>query len=178
MADADTPSRQPSPAILVIGEFFSPEMSAVRLCVESLSPRVLISVLSPSVPKGTAGSDAPDWFPDLVVVCQHWPDEFTEHEVRRLLTLYPLVASDLLLRSLVPVGRPQPRHLAVGGPRTGRRRRRSHPPRAAKCSPAASGRCLSPLRATKLSFRRGRPVECGRRRRSPVANRTSRTELS
>ena len=31
-----------------------------------------------------------DWFPDLVIVCQHWPDEFSEHEIHRLLARYPL----------------------------------------------------------------------------------------
>jgi hypothetical protein len=90
MADADTPSRQPSPAILVIGEFFSPEMSAVRLCVEKLVASGADLRLSPCLPPGTTGSDGLEWFPDLVVVCQHWPDEFTERDVRRILTRYPL----------------------------------------------------------------------------------------
>jgi hypothetical protein len=90
MVDADTPLRQPSPAILVIGEFFSPEMSAVRVCVEKLVAAGADLCLSPRVPEGTARSDAPVWFPDLVVVCQHWPDEFTERDVRRILTLFPL----------------------------------------------------------------------------------------
>lgn len=31
-----------------------------------------------------------NWFPDLVVVCQHWPDEFSQRDVRRLLELLPL----------------------------------------------------------------------------------------
>lgn len=30
------------------------------------------------------------WFPDLVVVLQHWPDEWTARDVRRLFTLFPL----------------------------------------------------------------------------------------
>jgi hypothetical protein len=90
MADADSLSLQPSPVLLVIGEFFSPEMSAVRLCVEKLVAAGADLRLSPTVPAGTAGSNDPGWFPDLVVICQHWPDEFTERDVRRLLTLYPL----------------------------------------------------------------------------------------
>lgn len=31
-----------------------------------------------------------NWYPDLVVVCQHWPDEYTQAEVQRLFALLPL----------------------------------------------------------------------------------------
>ena len=30
------------------------------------------------------------WFPDLMIVCQHWPNEYTNAEVRRLFGLLPL----------------------------------------------------------------------------------------
>jgi hypothetical protein len=30
------------------------------------------------------------WFPDLMIVCQHWPHEYTDAHVRRLFSLLPL----------------------------------------------------------------------------------------
>jgi hypothetical protein len=90
MADAESFFPQRLPALLVIGDFFSPAMEPVRLCVEKLVERGCDARFAASVP-GTSGNPAGDgWFPDLVVVCQHWPDEFTERDVRRLMVLYPL----------------------------------------------------------------------------------------
>ena len=34
--------------------------------------------------------DRDHWFPDLMIVCQHWPHEYTEAQVRRLFSLLPL----------------------------------------------------------------------------------------
>ena len=145
MADADTPSRQPSPAILVIGEFFSPEMSALRLCVENLvAVGCRSSAFRPAVPAERPSSDGPDWFPDLVVVCQHWPDEFTERDVRRLLTLYPLASAAVT----VP-GASRTAAAATSGrcrPRPGRRLPGANPPRA-----RSAGRPLPALAADRLA---------------------------
>jgi hypothetical protein len=90
MSQAGTSFGQRLPAILVIGEFFSPVMKPVRVCVEGLVEAGSDLRLSPGVPQRAARADGSEWFPDLVVVCQHWPDEFTEQDVRRLLTLCPL----------------------------------------------------------------------------------------
>ena len=34
--------------------------------------------------------DRDRWFPDLAVVCQHWPGEYTAADTEKLLTLLPL----------------------------------------------------------------------------------------
>jgi hypothetical protein len=76
--------------LLVIGDFFSPAMEPVRICIEALVDGGCDARFAAGVP-GTLERPADDaWFPDLVVVCQHWPDEFTERDVRRLVGLYPL----------------------------------------------------------------------------------------
>jgi hypothetical protein len=94
MADADTSTPARSPALLVIGDFFSPAMQPVRLCVERLVENACDARFRAGVPETAvslgATLDGEPWYPDLVVVCQHWPDEFTERDVRRLLTLSPL----------------------------------------------------------------------------------------
>lgn len=90
MADADTSFQQRSPALLVIGDFFSPAMEPVRLCVEDLVHEGCDARFAAGVPGPAADPATEGWFPDFVVVCQHWPDEFTERDVRRLMGLYPL----------------------------------------------------------------------------------------
>jgi hypothetical protein len=77
------------PALLVIGEFFTAAMEPVRLCVESLIQEGCDAHFSSGVSQLDRSSQA-DWFPDLVIVCQHWPDEFSERDIQRLVGRYPL----------------------------------------------------------------------------------------
>jgi hypothetical protein len=65
-------------------------MQPVRNCVEALVEEGLNARLAPTMPVRSAPNPDDQWFPDLVLVCQQWPDEFSESDVRRLLSLYPL----------------------------------------------------------------------------------------
>jgi hypothetical protein len=90
MANAENSLPERSPKLLVIGDFFSPIMQPVRRCVESLVEAGADARFVPGVPQAGADSDGGGWFPDLVVVCQHWPDEYTDGQVRRLIGFFPL----------------------------------------------------------------------------------------
>jgi hypothetical protein len=76
--------------LLVIGDFLSATMEPVRICVEALIDGGNDARFAASVPGISERPEDSGWFPDLVVVCQHWPEEFTEQDVRRLLRMYPL----------------------------------------------------------------------------------------
>jgi hypothetical protein len=76
--------------LLILGDFFSTAMEPVRLCVETLIDGGSDARFAASVSRISERPDDTGWFPDLIVVCQQWPDEFTEQDVRRLFTLYPL----------------------------------------------------------------------------------------
>jgi hypothetical protein len=65
-------------------------MQPVRRCIENLVEAGADARFVPGVPQAGADSDGEGWFPDLVIVCQHWPDEFTDRQVRRLIGLFPL----------------------------------------------------------------------------------------
>jgi len=76
--------------ILVIGDLFSPEMQSVERRTEELGQlggdiRVFRIVGEAVAQFSSDGSQ-----PDLVIVCQHWPDEYTTTNVRDLLTAFPL----------------------------------------------------------------------------------------
>lgn len=90
MPHDDGLSRKRFPALFVIGDFFSPVMDPLRLCVEDLVRNGCDARFAASLPTTGEASAADDWFPDLVLVCQHWPDEFTERDMLRILALYPL----------------------------------------------------------------------------------------
>jgi hypothetical protein len=90
MANAETLLPERSPKLLVIGDFFSPTMQPVRRCVEYLVEAGADARFVPTVPQNMVESGGDGSFPDLVVVCQHWPDEYTDRDVRRLIGLFPL----------------------------------------------------------------------------------------
>jgi hypothetical protein len=90
MANAGTSSVEGSPNLLVIGDFFSPTMTPLRLFVEHLveagcDARFVAGVADVANRKAEEG-----WFPELVIVCQHGSDEFAEADVHRLIGLFPL----------------------------------------------------------------------------------------
>lgn len=71
-------------SILVLGRLDSPEMEIVRKSLTLIRANVTLGSMN-----GTTIVE-PSLFPDLIVVCQHWPDEFNSHQVHSLLTQYPL----------------------------------------------------------------------------------------
>ncbi len=77
-------------ALLVIGRLFAPEMTAVERRVEALAQDRADVRLAANVADALARSAAEGWHADLVVVCQHWPDEYTAGEVRAVLRAFPL----------------------------------------------------------------------------------------
>ena len=66
-----------------------------------------------SIAKAAEQLSSSDWQPDLVLVCQHWPDEFPPSDVDRLFRAFPLArfvvcygpwcASDGRTRSIWPL---------------------------------------------------------------------------
>jgi len=75
---------------LVLGDLFSPEMARVARRVEPLARDGCDVRVFQNVPEVLAKSSADGWHPDLVIACQHWPDEYTANEVRQLLRGFPL----------------------------------------------------------------------------------------
>ncbi len=73
----------PQPAILVVGDWQRSEMSLVRDWICSLESRACVRQLN-HLPDGLIEP------PDLVVVCQSWPDEFPADEVSAALGRWPL----------------------------------------------------------------------------------------
>jgi hypothetical protein len=90
MSDDPAPFVERSPNLLVIGDFFSPTMSPVRLAVESLVEAGADVRLSKTVPETADAPPDDDWSPDFVIVCQHWSEEFTERDVLSLIGRFPL----------------------------------------------------------------------------------------
>jgi hypothetical protein len=79
-----------SATLLVIGDFFSTTMQPVRHCVEALVEGGHDARFVASLSRNVANPEDTTWFPDLVIVCQHWPDEFTERDVLSILRTSPL----------------------------------------------------------------------------------------
>jgi len=109
--------------LLVVGDLFSPEMLRVEERVEQLARdgfdvRVVCG-LAEAFPKCAADA----WQPELVIVCQHWPNEYTSADVRKLLTAFPLArlvccygpwcASDGRTRDIWPLSVRVPAEFAV-----------------------------------------------------------------
>lgn len=76
--------------VLVLGDDSSPEMRPIHDAVRHVVPverlrftRDVAATISPVAPRD-------EWFPDLIVVCQNWPDEFSAADLRDLLTTFPL----------------------------------------------------------------------------------------
>jgi hypothetical protein len=77
-------------SFLVIGDFASSEMQPVRACLDRLADRGVETRFAASVGVAAILCGEPGWFPEIVVVCQHWPDEYPAADVERLLGLFPL----------------------------------------------------------------------------------------
>jgi hypothetical protein len=73
-------------SFLVIGDSSSGEMQPLRTCVDQLIQSGANVRFAATMPVDTA----PVWFPELVIVCQHWPDEYSRTDVQRLMALFPL----------------------------------------------------------------------------------------
>ncbi len=78
------------PSLWVIGDVFTPTMQPVRRCVEDLVERGAVARFTDRVSDVPRREEGEPWFPDLVVVCQHWPDEYSERDVRGLFEASPL----------------------------------------------------------------------------------------
>jgi hypothetical protein len=84
-------SRMPqSLAVLVIGDLFSPEMRTVERRVEELARGTGDVRSAAHVSEALAMCSAEPRHPDLVIVCQLWPDEYAAPEVGQLLEVFPL----------------------------------------------------------------------------------------
>jgi hypothetical protein len=80
----------PRTAVLVVGDLFSPAMQSVERRIEELARDGCDVQVVADVPKALCKSSANARHPDLIVVCQHWPDEYTTTDVRRMLGTFPL----------------------------------------------------------------------------------------
>jgi hypothetical protein len=76
--------------LLVVGDLFSRDMSCVERRVEELARQDGDVRTAGGVAEAIETCAADTWHADLVVVCQHWPDEYTAAEVRSLLAAFPL----------------------------------------------------------------------------------------
>jgi len=70
--------------ILVFGQLDSPEMETVRKDLMLSGVKVIPGSLQAATPLD------PDQFPDLIIVCQQWPDEYSSRQVHGLLVRHPL----------------------------------------------------------------------------------------
>lgn len=77
-------------SVLVLGNLFSPDMPCVARRVEQLARDGCDVRVFQNVAESLTISGADGWHPDLVIVCQHWPDEYTATEVRQVLGVFPL----------------------------------------------------------------------------------------
>jgi hypothetical protein len=76
--------------VLVVGDLFSPDMRSVERRVEELARDNCDVRVVPNVAEALAKSAADSCQPDLVIVCQHWPEEYTVADVRQILGAFPL----------------------------------------------------------------------------------------
>jgi hypothetical protein len=76
--------------LLVIGDLFAPEMRIVERPVEQLAQGGGDVRIGANALEALAKCSHENWHPDLVVICQLWPDEYTAAEVRQLLEAFPL----------------------------------------------------------------------------------------
>ena len=77
------------PKILILGRTQATEMQAVVASVRNHVSQKQIQYFS-DIETASRFSSERNWYPDLVVVCQNWPDEFPEADVLQLLSLFPL----------------------------------------------------------------------------------------
>ncbi len=107
------------PTILVVGDRDRAEMWPIRDWLQSLGDSANVRH-SPRLPPGTTDEQP---LPDLVVVCQSWPDEFSSVEVSACLGHWPLTQwvvcfgswceSDGRTRDIWPIGLRVPARAAV-----------------------------------------------------------------
>ena len=77
------------PNILILGRTQAAEMQAVVASVRNyVSPGSIQTVSDVETASRLVSGE--NWFADLVVVCQNWPDEFSDADVQQLLSLFPL----------------------------------------------------------------------------------------
>lgn len=75
--------------VLLLGDSTSDEMQSVTAFVsQHAAGEQLRSVRD--VSQIADHADGNTWFPDLIVVCQTWPDQFSPRDVHDLLTQFPL----------------------------------------------------------------------------------------
>jgi hypothetical protein len=78
-----------APAVLILSQIRTAEMQPSLAAIERDFPEADLRLLAdPSNVERLVTQDG--WFPDLAVVLQHWPGEFTDSDADRLLTLLPL----------------------------------------------------------------------------------------
>ncbi|MBI5759623.1 MAG: hypothetical protein HZA46_13980 [Planctomycetales bacterium] len=76
--------------VLVLGDESPVEMRPIRDAVRQVVPLDFLDFARDVVVATSMASHRDEWFPDLIVVFQNWPDEFTGVDVRDLLTTFPL----------------------------------------------------------------------------------------
>jgi hypothetical protein len=76
--------------VLVVGDVFAPNMQSVERRVEELAQDGGEVRIFPNVAEALAKYSANAWYPDLAIICQHWPDEYTATDVRQLFGAFPL----------------------------------------------------------------------------------------
>jgi hypothetical protein len=76
--------------VLVVGDLFSSDMQGVERRVEELARDNCDVRIFSNVSEALANASVNTWHPDLVIVCQQWPDEYTTADVRQLLGAFPL----------------------------------------------------------------------------------------
>jgi hypothetical protein len=75
--------------VLLIDGDTQDEFSSVRALLRS-TPVLLNIRTSTEIASACLLPDAEGWFPDLIIVAQSWPDQFSAAEVHRLLATFPL----------------------------------------------------------------------------------------
>ena len=82
-------SSQPSPRVLLLGDTSSSEM---QICVEAI--RSLLSAAeihsAIDVPSFITKYKTEKWFPDLAIVFQNWPEEYSSADLEKLMCVAPL----------------------------------------------------------------------------------------
>lgn len=77
------------PQVLLIGELSAPAMQPVRdwlrQRIDPSDQRIAVDLRSVRRMR-----DAEGWLPDLILVCQTWPDQFSGVDIHALLTWFPL----------------------------------------------------------------------------------------
>ncbi len=78
-----------APAVLILSQIRTAEMQPALAAIERHFPGADVRSLDdPTNVERVVTQDG--WFPDLAVVLQHWPGEYTAADADRLLTLLPL----------------------------------------------------------------------------------------